>query len=128
MRAFVRVLLLRAKPASVVFIHDGLLVSPEPSSADIDACLHKASLALDFVPPPVFRVRATNLVHDCSLRQRGTSNHLVVQKTKLLSCQMGPKFVGLPQLLLQLKHCTLFGHAVLAHNRASLRFVIVSTL
>ena len=48
MRAFVRALLLRAKPASVVFIHDGLLISPEPSSADIDACLHEASLALGF--------------------------------------------------------------------------------
>ena len=48
MRAFVRALLLGAKPASVVFIHDGLLISPEPSSADIDACLHEASLALGF--------------------------------------------------------------------------------
>ena len=79
MRAFVRALLLRAKPASVVFIHDGLLISPEPSSADIDACLREASLALGFVPPPVFRVRAARLIHDCSLRQRGTSNHVAVQ-------------------------------------------------
>ena len=73
MRAFVRALLSRARPVSVVFIHDGLLVSPEPSLADLDACLHEASLALRF------RVRAANLVHDCSRRQRLISNHVDVR-------------------------------------------------
>ena len=54
MRTLVRELLRRVKPGSLVFIHDGLLISPEPSTVDLEACLIEASLGLYLVPPPHF--------------------------------------------------------------------------
>ena len=53
MRAFVCALLVHVKPVSLVFIHDGLLVSPEPSRVHLDSCLHEASLSLGFDPPAI---------------------------------------------------------------------------
>ena len=62
MRTLVRELLRRVKPGSLVFIHDGLLISPEPSTVDLEACL--ASLGLHLVPPPHFQVKIAKLQHD----------------------------------------------------------------
>ena len=48
---------MHVKPMSLVFIHDGLLVSPEPSRAHLDSCLHEASLSLGRdlgFRPPIF--------------------------------------------------------------------------
>ena len=64
MRTLVRELLRRVKPRSLVFIHDGLLISPEPSTVDLEACLIEASLGLHLVPPPHFQVKIEKLQHD----------------------------------------------------------------
>ena len=64
MRTLVRELLRRIKPRSLVFIHDGLLISPEPSTVDLEACLIEASLGLHLVPPPHFQVKIEKLRHD----------------------------------------------------------------
>ena len=63
MRTLVRELLRRIKPRSLVFIHDGLLISPEPSTVDLEACLIEASLGLHLVPPPHFQVKIEKLRH-----------------------------------------------------------------
>ena len=64
MRTLVRELLRRVKPRSLVFIHDGLLISPEPSTVDLEACLIEASLGLHLVPLPHFQVKIEKLRHD----------------------------------------------------------------
>ena len=64
MRTLVRELLRRIKPRSLVFIHDGLLISPEPSTVDLEACLIEASLGLHLAPPPHFQVKIEKLRHD----------------------------------------------------------------
>ena len=78
MRAFVGALLVHVKPMSLVFIHDGLLVSPEPSRAHLDSCLHEASLSLGIDPPPGFRVQTANLHHDQSRYQGPSHSHVEV--------------------------------------------------
>ena len=67
-------------------------------------------LPLALSSPPRFRVRAANLVHDCSRRQRSISNHVEVraQVAHLPSRPKAPK----PRL----KHCMLSGAAAPAHN------------
>ena len=74
MRAFVCALLMHVKPVSLVFIHDGLLVSSEPSRVHLDS-----SLSLGFDPPPGFRVQTANLHHDQSCYQGSSHSHVEVR-------------------------------------------------
>ena len=62
MHTLVRELLRRVKPGSLVSIH--VLISPEPSTVDLGACLIEASLGLHLVPPPHFQVKIEKLQHD----------------------------------------------------------------
>ena len=107
MRTLVRELLRRVKPRSLVFIHDGLLISPEPSTVDLEACLIEASLGLHLVPPPHFMIRTHH--QDPSLGELKCRPWLPLNPAPL-------RPVNLPPLHRRVKPCITFGPAALAQQ------------
>ena len=111
MRTLVRELLRRVKPVSLVFIHDGLLISPEPSAVDLAACLSEASLGLHLVPPPHFQVKIEKLQHDPHpppgpLPRRAEVQALVTTESRPTKARKAPR----------VKPCITFGPAALAQQ------------